>query len=102
MARGILHLFQLIAIIFVLPELITGQLLDNHCPDERHVIACYYASWGIYRPANGTYKIEFIDPKLCTHLIYSFAGLNLDGMIDSLDTSNDIALGEGSSGMATI
>lgn len=58
------------------------------------MVVCYYASWGIYRPGNGTFKMKFIDPKLCTHVIYSFAGLNLNGEIDSLDFSNDITAGE--------
>lgn len=89
MAR-VLCAILLITFISLLPGEISAQ---DTCAEHPHVIVCYYASWGIYRPTNGTFKIEFIDPKLCTHLIYSFAGLNLHGMIDSLDTSNDMTLG---------
>lgn len=80
---------SVLIIAFIQPGLISGE----DCPAERNVVACYYASWGIYRPGNGTFKIEYIDPKLCTHLIYSFVGLNLNGMIDSLDYSNDVTQG---------
>lgn len=66
----------------------------ENCPAEKHVVGCYYASWSIYRPDNGTYKIDYINPKLCTHLIYSFAGLNLNGAIDSLDYYTDVTMGE--------
>lgn len=86
---------QAVALIiaFILPGLISCLGDKDDCPDGP-VVACYYASWGIYRPGNGTFKVEFIDPGLCTHLIYSFAGLNLNGMIDSLDYSLDVTRGE--------
>lgn len=74
--------------------IIPGIITADNCPPEKHVVACYYASWSIYRPDNGTYKIDYINPKLCTHLIYSFAGLNLKGDIDSLDFYNDVTMGE--------
>jgi hypothetical protein len=37
---------------------------------------CYYGSWAVYRPGAGKFDIEDIDPFLCTHLIYGFAGLD--------------------------
>lgn len=37
---------------------------------------CYFASWSFYRPSHGQYNIEDIDTDLCTHLIYSFIGLD--------------------------
>lgn len=84
--------FAISLLVFIFPGIISAE----NCPTEKHVVACYYASWSIYRPDNGTYKIDFINPKLCTHLIYSFAGLNLNGAIDSLDYYNDVTLGESS------
>lgn len=39
-------------------------------------VVCYWGTWSNYRPGNGKFTPESIDPKLCTHLIYSFAGLD--------------------------
>jgi len=39
-------------------------------------VVCYWGTWANYRPAMGKFTPENIDPTLCTHLIYSFAGLN--------------------------
>lgn len=43
-----------------------------------------------YRPGRGKYSVEDIDPFLCTHVIYSFAGLGHDNRIRSLDPWNDL------------
>jgi chitinase len=42
--------------------------------DGKRVI-CYYTNWATYRPGNGQFSINDIDPNLCTHLIYSFASV---------------------------
>ena len=68
---------------------------DVHQHDK--VVVCYVASWAAYRPGklycfpcsvyfiffnilsisgNGAFTWENIDPTLCTHIIYSFAGLD--------------------------
>lgn len=36
---------------------------------------CYYTNWAQYRNGAGKFFPENIDPKLCTHVIYSFAKL---------------------------
>ncbi|CAL8109513.1 unnamed protein product [Orchesella dallaii] len=40
------------------------------------VVVCYVGTWAAYRKLDGKYDITNIDPKLCTHIIYSFAGLD--------------------------
>lgn len=40
-------------------------------------MVCYVGTWAVYRPGRGSFTIENIDPTLCTHLIYSFVGLNV-------------------------
>lgn len=40
------------------------------------VVVCYIGTWAAYRKLDGKYDISDIDPKLCTHIIYSFAGLD--------------------------
>lgn len=54
-------------------------------------MACYYGSWAVYRPGLGKFDVEDIDPFLCTHILYAFAGLQEStGTIVSLDPYNDL------------
>ncbi|XP_044586743.1 chitotriosidase-1-like isoform X1 [Cotesia glomerata] len=46
------------------------------CAAEEGKIVCYWGSWSVYRPDGGKFEIENIDPYLCTHLIYTFVGLD--------------------------
>jgi len=39
-------------------------------------IYCYFGSWSVYRHGNGKFDVEDIDPFLCTHAAFGFAGLN--------------------------
>ncbi|XP_014432648.2 acidic mammalian chitinase-like [Pelodiscus sinensis] len=36
---------------------------------------CYFTNWSQYRPEAAKFTPENVDPFLCTHLIYAFAGL---------------------------
>lgn len=38
----------------------------------------------------GQFSIDNINASLCTHLVYTFAGLNIESKITSLDSWNDI------------
>jgi len=53
-------------------------------------MVCYYGSWAVYRPGNGKFDVENIDPFICTHIVYGFAGLGSDNMIKPLDPYNDL------------
>lgn len=53
-------------------------------------IVCYLSGWSNYRPTRGSFTIDQIDPYLCTHIVYTFAGLDINGGIISLDIENDI------------
>lgn len=39
-------------------------------------MVCYFGSWSVYRHGDGKFDVEDIDPSICTHLIFGFAGLN--------------------------
>ncbi|XP_019864946.2 acidic mammalian chitinase [Aethina tumida] len=67
-------------------------VLDYSSADTDKVV-CYYGSWAHYRIGNGKFTVNDIDTSLCTHLIYSFAGVNTDGSIKILDTWLEISLG---------
>ena len=53
-------------------------------------MVCYYGTWAVYRPGNGKFDVENIDPFLCTHIIYGFTGLGSDNTIIPLDPWNDL------------
>lgn len=53
-------------------------------------VFCYYGSWAVYRQGDGKFDVEQIDPKLCTHIIYSFVGVGEDGSVTVKDAWNDL------------
>jgi len=54
-------------------------------------VVCYWGTWANYRPDGGKFTPEHVDPTLCTHLIYSFAGLESHNWtIKSLDPWMDL------------
>nr|SAY40524.1 Chitinase 3 [Macrobrachium rosenbergii] len=63
---------------------------------KAEVVVCYFSSWAVYRPGEGKFDVEDVDPALCTHLIYAFAGLNpTTNEIKVLDPWNDLCDGGG-------
>ncbi|XP_058838184.1 probable chitinase 2 [Topomyia yanbarensis] len=65
------------------------------CEPKRYSVVCYLASWSVYRDGKGAFNISYILPSYCTHVVYTFAGLNLVGGVDSLDYYNDINVNKG-------
>lgn len=57
-------------------------------------VVCYFGSWANYRPGNGKFFVDDIDPFLCTHVIYTFVGLSADGSVRILDPNNEINNGK--------
>lgn len=51
---------------------------------------CYYGSWSVYRPGRGKFRVEDIDPNICTHIVYAFGGIEETGKVKALDPWNDI------------
>jgi chitinase len=64
-------------------------LFDNNEAGGKSMV-CYYGSWAVYRPGNGKFDVEQIDPFLCTHIIYGFTGLGTDNTMIPLDPWNDL------------
>lgn len=55
------------------------------------VVICYWGTWANYRPQQGKFTPDMVDGDLCTHLIYTFAGLdNAKWAIKSLDAWLDL------------
>jgi len=59
------------------------------------IVVCYFGSWAVYRNGDGHFDVEQIDAKLCTHAVYSFAGLSPSNQITALDPWNDLPSGKG-------
>lgn len=51
-------------------------------------IVCYFTNWSSKRPGMGKFDPELIDPHLCTHVIYAFAGLKDNRLMPT--ESNDM------------
>ncbi|OWR46898.1 hypothetical protein KGM_206218A, partial [Danaus plexippus plexippus] len=87
----------LLTIFAVLASVLDGQTLGG--PMHGKVVVCYVATWAVYRPGAGKFDLSDIDPTLCTHLIYSFAGLDQStGGIKSLDPWQDLEKDYGKGG----
>ncbi|XP_075966670.1 acidic mammalian chitinase-like [Anarhichas minor] len=41
-----------------------------------YILSCYFTNWAQYRPGAGKYFPTDVDPCLCDHLIYAFAGMD--------------------------
>ena len=55
------------------------EKLELHQDDIK--VVCYVTSWAFYRKGQGKFVPEHLDPRLCTHIIYAFAGLNPDTLL---------------------
>nr|UTR35845.1 chitinase [Agrotis ipsilon] len=80
---------------------VSGQTLAGPKHDKK--VVCYIATWAVYRPDPGKFSLEDLEPALCTHLVYSFAGLNeTSNTIKSLDPWQDLETDYGKAGYKRI
>ncbi|UJR15986.1 hypothetical protein I4U23_002905 [Adineta vaga] len=56
------------------------QLFDHQINDNNPKIhrVCYITNWSQYRPGEAKFELEYIDPFMCTHIIYAYATVNTD------------------------
>ncbi|XP_013185489.1 probable chitinase 2 [Amyelois transitella] len=45
-------------------------------PRHGKAVVCYVATWAAYRKGAGQFEVDNLNPSLCTHLVYTFAGLD--------------------------
>jgi chitinase len=74
--------------------LLCGTNLRSSCAADvnshNKIVVCYVDGLAAYRPDNGQFLVENIDPMLCTHIIYAFAELdNVTHSIQSQDSELD-------------
>jgi len=55
---------------------------------DGYKIVCYYTNWSQYRPKTGKYLPEYIDPFLCTHVIFAFGWIK-NGKLTSFEANDE-------------
>jgi len=56
-------------------------------------LVCYYTNWSQYRPTIGKFLPEYIDPFMCTHLIFAFGWLK-NGKLSTFEENDDTVGGK--------
>ncbi|KAK0152677.1 Acidic mammalian chitinase [Merluccius polli] len=51
---------------------------------------CYFTNWSQHRPGFGKFMPSDIDPNLCTHLIYAFAGIDDNDELVTTDRNDEV------------
>ena len=81
--------FGLFAAVILLKNNVSSAA--SNTKTQQKAIMCYFGSWSVYRWSYGLFDVEDIDPFLCTHIVFGFAGLNSETYtIESLDEYNDL------------
>lgn len=55
------------------------------------MLVCYFTNWSQYRPGNGRFTPQNIDPHLCTHIAYAFGKLGSNNRVATIE-QNDVTL----------
>ncbi|KAK3088662.1 hypothetical protein FSP39_022037, partial [Pinctada imbricata] len=66
---------MVITFFFFFPVLFNIEF-NNGLQTKNYKRICYYTNWSQYRPGEGKFAPENIDPFLCTHIVYAYAKLD--------------------------
>lgn len=53
-------------------------------------MVCYFTNWSQYRPGEGKYMPQNVDPFLCTTLIYAFSIINQNNELVTYEWNDDV------------
>ncbi|XP_074529567.1 acidic mammalian chitinase-like [Halichoeres trimaculatus] len=51
---------------------------------------CYFTNWSQYRPGEGKFMPQNVDPFLCTHLIYAFSIINHNNELVTYEWNDEV------------
>ncbi|XP_074603101.1 chitinase 7 isoform X2 [Brevipalpus obovatus] len=74
-------------------RLVDRAKLSSAPPVNNKKVVCYYTNWSQYRPKEGKFTPEDIDPNLCTHVIFAFGWLKKNKM-SAFDGSDETKNGK--------
>ncbi|XP_072521585.1 chitinase, acidic.1 [Salminus brasiliensis] len=52
-------------------------------------LVCYFSNWSQYRPGNGRFTPDNVDPFLCTHVIYALATIDNNQQIITIEWNDE-------------
>ncbi|XP_062272622.1 acidic mammalian chitinase-like isoform X1 [Scomber scombrus] len=55
-----------------------------------HEMICYFTNWSQYRPGEGKFLPQNVDPFICTTLIYAFSILNSNNELTTYEWNDDV------------
>ncbi|RWS29883.1 Sar s 18 allergen (chitinase-like protein) [Leptotrombidium deliense] len=72
-----------------LPRL-SSRSNKTSAPSNKKIV-CYYTNWSQYRPKDGKFVPEDIDPHICTHIIFAFGWMKKNKLsaFDSTDETKE-------------
>ncbi|CAF0791621.1 unnamed protein product [Brachionus calyciflorus] len=86
-----------LALVVLLIAINLGQILtvtidwnfDRESNEQSYKIVCYYTNWAQYRPKPGSYFPEDVDPRLCSHVIFSFGKINDQSELEAFEWNDE-------------
>ena len=71
-----MQLLQQVVIFLYIVVVTSNELVPAKIPEHGKVVFCYLNTWSYYYKSAGSFQIEYIDPTLCTHIVYAHVGYN--------------------------
>uniref|UniRef100_A0A8C6WYY0 chitinase n=1 Tax=Neogobius melanostomus TaxID=47308 RepID=A0A8C6WYY0_9GOBI len=67
-----------------------GKVEHFNLIKQNYKLVCYFTNWSQYRPGEGRFVPDHVDPKLCTHLIYAFSIISPSNELSTYEWNDDV------------